>query len=598
MSIVDLYPYQKQGVEFLSSSAYPPHFYLADDMGLGKTRQVVEAAARLGAKRILILCPAAVKSNWRKEFEKWYPGKWTFDIVYGVKHSVNPEANILILNYDLLTYSRGKHKSRYLLELNKLAGQYGPWDLLVCDEAHYLKEPKARRTKIVLGSHGVAQLCQRKILVSGSPVLNRPLDLYVVLKTLVPHLLGEYSSYEAYGKRYCKGEYYGGQWVFSGASNLDELRERISPFFLRRLKVDVYKELSPVVHEHILVDCEERFSVECEEVATQRRLVGEAKTDHAIKTIEALLETEEKVVVFAHHREVVKTLAAALSEYSPAVVMGGVSAAQKEAAIHDFVTDTRVRVFIGNIHAAGQGIDGLQRVASTIVMVEYDWSPAICQQAIDRLHRIGQEAHVFVYWLVLKGTIDETVLGVLDKKTNVIRQIIPVEEIEMPIETVLEQLVAAVNRVAVALENGAEAEAPKTTKRSKVQQMTSAIAPTPAPAPALVPAPVPASTPVVEPAPGALISAAPPAPVAEVTPALAPKNVDELKVAINDWIQSVIPGKTASDPEHALAINRVKEVTASFGYANVAEIPVDKYNSYLVELRSKALAPLPAVSEF
>lgn len=440
---MQLKSYQKEGVKFLLEH---PHRLLADDMGLGKTAQVIVAMHQRPFKRAIIICPASVKYNWVRELEKWSDAKpKDIQVIDGGRDVVGDNIKYTIVNYALLIKA-GIHKQ--LTSRN--------YEYLIVDEAHYLKTLNSKRSNAVLAKGGLVYNATYKWFLSGTPVLNRPIELFPLLKTMAGSLLKPYDDLVSYGRRFCNGYELDGQWHFNGASNLDDLQERLAPFMLRRTKEEVLKELPPVTESVHRVKVDLGQHPELAEVdfpldeidgympsATVRRLIAEAKVPQVIDFVTQLLESENKIVVFTYHRSVTESLARGLEQFGPCLVYGGINAKDKAMAIRAFESDESKRVFIGQITSAGQGIDGLQKAASYCVFAEPDWSPGVMDQARDRLRRIGQDHPVFAYYVVAKGTMEEKMCYVVEAKRSVIRQIIG-ENGPMSLEEAIKELTEAV----------------------------------------------------------------------------------------------------------------------------------------------------------
>ena len=404
--------FQQIGSSFLQEH---PHALLADNPGLGKTLQVIDAAEKLGFQRIIVVCPASVRMNWYAEIEACGANETSWHVI--------------------------SYEQACKLELRD---DYAP-DLLVLDEVHFLKTPTSKRTQAIFGNEkGLARRARYKWCLTGTPVLNRPRELYPVLKTLASECIAPYDTFNRFAQRYC-GAYYDGRSINTrGASRLDELAARLTPFMLRRTKADVMPELPAkiitriplkltpaemlgvVVAETEIGDREafvssamENFS-QLGDASHLLHVAGLAKVDEVVKFVKDLLETEDKVVVFMRHREVGARICAAFAG-NAVLYQGGMSDMGKQHAIDLFVNDPGIRVFIGNIQAAGTGINGLQQVASSVVFAELDWVPGVMSQAVDRLHRIGQTASaVNVYLLHAPGTLESAVLGVNNAKGRVL----------------------------------------------------------------------------------------------------------------------------------------------------------------------------------
>jgi SWI/SNF-related matrix-associated actin-dependent regulator 1 of chromatin subfamily A len=259
----------------------------------------IVAAEELGLNRVLVICPASVKVSWKREIEKWSSRPRTIQILEGKKSSIE-DTEYTIVNYDLLS------SKAVLLPL--LSRSY---DLLVCDEAHYIKNLSAKRTKCVYFPKALSSRAKRIWLLTGTPVLNRPIELYSHLKSLIPERLGPYQSYIRYAHRYCGA--YEGKWGMdvSGATNLPELSNILSTFMLRREKKDVLKDLPEKTYQNIYLpkvgeikklSIMERREYEKEregilgELASIRRKSGLLKVPGVLEHVRNILEEKEKEV--------------------------------------------------------------------------------------------------------------------------------------------------------------------------------------------------------------------------------------------------------------------------------------------------------------
>lgn len=438
-----LFPYQETGVDFLSKRKYA---LLADEQGIGKTAQAICAAKQLACQRILVICPASVKYNWDREITNWDSCtrvviNKTLDLIWRPRYTV--------INYDLI------HRREFAKALLKET-----YDLIICDEAHYLKNSGAKRTKMVYGKGGLADRADRVWLLTGTPVMNRPVEVFPMLRRFIPDQLAKYADYMNFTRRYCAG--YRGKfgWDASGASNIDELAKHLNDFMLRRTKQEVLPELPEKIFQKIEFDPptkkvekllqNEREAFDLGAMATDRREVGMAKLPFVIEHLTNLLEEKDKVIVFAHHRDVLEALAWAFRSSGAVLVYGGITSKQKQTLVDEFVNNPKRRLFLGQIDSAGIGIDGLQKVADTIVFAEVSWVPGSIKQAIDRCHRIGQKNKVLVQFLMMKGGIDEQIFESIAEKTRVIKKLVETsnkEKKDMSIESTLERIAAALEAI-------------------------------------------------------------------------------------------------------------------------------------------------------
>lgn len=403
-----LRPYQIEGVEKLIGLAgRRGGAILADEPGLGKTAQTAEFINRTNPKSVLIVCPASLRVNWRKELDRW----------------LNPDTlcRVKILSYE--SVSRGDACD-------------DSCDLAVFDEAHYLKNPQAKRTKACLSLRAGTRL-----FLTGTPVVNRPMDLFPILKSL-----GLKLTKTDFGKRYCAGHLRQISWKprkfawdFSGASHQDELNAVLrGQCMVRRTKDEVLAELPAKIRQIVELDIPgyresaslrdavsrmfdgmasaaenlpELKSIAFKELAAARLDIARQKLPVVLDFLRDLLEEEEKVVVFAHHREIISAIAAAVSR--SVELKGGMTDVQKDAAVRAF-QEGSARLFVGQITAAGTGIT--LTVARTVVFTELDWVPGNVIQAEDRCHRIGQQLPVRVIHLVAGGSVDARMVHALVEK--------------------------------------------------------------------------------------------------------------------------------------------------------------------------------------
>jgi SWI/SNF-related matrix-associated actin-dependent regulator 1 of chromatin subfamily A len=458
-------PFQAVGITY----ALPrKRVLIADEMGLGKTVEtlgVINALHKTGQRMyVLVICPASLRINWSREAAKWLVSKPTIEIVQGSARDRVCEGDgdifLTIINYDVLK----RHHS--LLHCRT-------WDVMVADEAHYLKNPKAARTVAVFGKRGKENgewtwkekpiEAERKLFLTGTPILNRPVEVWTIAHECARDL---FPSWWEFVHEYCaavRGRY--GLDV-SGASNMDKFQRLArETFMLRRLKRDVLKEL-PAKRRHVMelptngagdaVEKEQaawnrfqekiqelravaelakaaendaeyeaavlRLQEDCQlaftEIAKERHRVALSKVPAVVQVVTDLLESGEKLVLFAHHRDVIEALGKALAKYGVVTVTGATSMKKRQENVDRFQTDEGTRLFIGNMKAAGVGIT--LTAASTVVFAELDWTPANVTQAEDRCHRIGQLESVLVYHMVFDGSIDARIARALVAKQRVI----------------------------------------------------------------------------------------------------------------------------------------------------------------------------------
>ena len=420
---IEPYEYQKVGIEY---ALQRQNVLFADDMGLGKTMQAIGVINKEHPQRILIVCPNSLKINWAKELAKFCTHQYDINII-GSDSKFNPAANVNIINYDILA------------KYDNLQNQ--DFDLLIADEVHYAKNYKAQRSKALYGLKA-----KRKIAISGTP-MNKPIELYYILRWLNK---GLFPNYVEFGIKYCNGSRsgYSGAWDFSGASNLEELQEKLrANIMVRRLKKDVLKELPAKTRQIIELDglskaeqveqkrlwdkfkdeyesAAENLSIhqmKFDEIAKIRKETAIKKISAAISFVKDILEnSDEKLVLFAHHKEVIQAIKNELAEYEPLIIVGDTSLKERDDCVEQFQKNPTKRVFIGSIMACAEGLT--LTASSTVIFLELLFSPDKMCQAEDRVHRIGQEDKVKIYHLVLNGSIDANMVHILVRKQRYIEK--------------------------------------------------------------------------------------------------------------------------------------------------------------------------------
>ena len=412
--------YQRVGAQALCDNE---RFILGDDMGLGKTAQVIAAMNGIEPKRILILCPATLTSNWRNEIQK-FGSDW----LKSRSISINADDQISICSYD----------SSY----RKLGSNV--FDLVVLDEVHKIKG-KSKRAKFVIGGKvgktrfpGVVS--ERIWALSGTPLQNRPNELWNLITLIDPCGLGK--NWFGFHKRYCAARKTRWGMDVSGASNKEELSEKLSKFMLRRLKTDelnlppkirsfielepdarqskaLYRELQvgQTVTGRNFVDQESSWGFA--ELSEVRQKVGLMKVKPVVDFCQDILEAGEKVIIFAHHIDVVNAYCEAFE--NSVKIVGGMTQKQKDLAVDEFQNGD-AQVLVGNMNAAGVGLT--LTAASKVVFGEIDWVPATLEQAEDRAYRYGQKETVNVYYFSFKGSLDEQILNAVFSKQHLIGKIV------------------------------------------------------------------------------------------------------------------------------------------------------------------------------
>lgn len=448
-----LFPYQDEGARWLAGRE---RALLGDEMGLGKTPQAVRGADLAGARDVLVLAPAAVCVNWVREFERWQTVPRPARVARKVEH-VGPGVNVA--SYDMA-------RSRPMLNL-LLAKR---WDLLICDEAHYLKNPGAERTKAVLGPRldgvgGLVSSAARAWGLTGTPMPNWPDEVWPLLKAFGPAAVtkpdGAAIAFHAWKAAYCVTVPIGqGRSKTVGVRNTDDLKARVGAVMLRRKKSEVLTQLPALTEGELALDPsafakdlrelgdgetgdlvrriqaavllsddvesvvgEVLQSASKDSVSRLRRITAAVKARTlAPLLVDEMEQTERKLVVMGWHGETLDVLQDALAPFGAVRLCGKTPPAHRQAAIDAFQTDPSTRVFVGQIQAAGTGIT--LTAAADLVFAEMSWTPAENAQAAMRVHRVGQHRPVLIRYATLAGTIDEAVVRVLRRKTQAARSIL------------------------------------------------------------------------------------------------------------------------------------------------------------------------------
>lgn len=445
-------PYQKAGIQFALNRS---NTLFGDQMGLGKTIEAIGVCnVDENANSILIICPASLKINWQREFQKWDMKNRSVGIVNGSF----PNSQVVILNYDVLK----KHRDAIRLR---------EWDILIIDECHYLKNNKALRTKEVFGCKKFREqeqiapiVAKKKLFLTGTPILNRPIELWTLVHALDAEGIGK--SWKYFVERYCDAfqDRYG--WNTSGASNLEELQKKLRmSFMIRRLKEEVLTELpnkrrqiitfpadsillkvvekekqsyealqeriyslrvqvelakaseQEGAYESAVKELNAETQVIFSEISKLRHETAVAKIPLMIEHLRDQLESEEKIVFFAHHHDVMEAIQKEFKDIS-VKLSGKEDMEERQHAVDSFQNDPKIKLFIGSIKAAGVGIT--LTASKTVIFGELDWVPGNISQCEDRLHRIGQKESVLIQHLVIDESLDAKMAQTLVNKQEII----------------------------------------------------------------------------------------------------------------------------------------------------------------------------------
>ena len=415
--------HQKEAIQKLVENK---KYILADDMGLGKTTSTIIAALESGAKKILIICPATLKINWKREIENY--SDRTIYIAEG-KH-FSTEHDFVIINYDIL---KNFHDSKKKDDSQILASNF---DLVVIDEAHYIKNAQAQRTKLI---NDIVKKVDRLWLLTGTPMTSRPIDYYNLL-SLVDSPVAK--NWMAYVIRYCSGYQFkvGPRkvWNVMGSSNLEELRERTSNTITRRLKEDVLdlpdKIITPVYLRLKSKDYEElmgeyynwyeknpdeskSLTVQFTKLTKVRHVVANEKISQTIELAENILEQGKKVIIFCNFTDSLNQIVQHFGK-SAVKVDGSMTKQDRQFSVDQFQENEKIKVFVGNIKAAGVGLT--LTAAEAVIMNDLSFLPSDHAQAEDRAYRFGQKNNVLVYYPIFENTIEGVIYDILNNKKQVI----------------------------------------------------------------------------------------------------------------------------------------------------------------------------------
>ena len=415
--------HQKEAIQKLVGNK---KFILADDMGLGKTTSTIISAIETGAKKILIVCPASLKINWQREIENY--SDRTIYIAEGKKFS--SESDFVIINYDILKNFHDPKKGDESTVLN------AKFDLVIMDEAHMISNPQAQRTKIV---NDICDKVERVWLLTGTPMTSRPMNYYNLLSLVESPVA---ANWMAYARRYCNGfQFNVGKrkvWNVTGASNLDELRERTQSHILRRLKDEVLdlpdKIISPVYlrlkskeYEELMGEYFNWYDNNSEESSSLtiqfgklmkvRKIIAEEKVKHTIELAENIIEQGKKVIIFTNFTDALRTI---YNHFGKQAVYldGSCTKPHRQKSVDDFQENDKIKVFVGNLKAAGVGITLTS--AEAVIMNDLSFVPAEHAQAEDRSHRIGQKNSTSVYYPLFENTIEGVIYDILNRKKKII----------------------------------------------------------------------------------------------------------------------------------------------------------------------------------
>lgn len=438
-----LLPYQKAGVKYASASK---RCFIADDMGLGKTLQAIATLEHTpDSYPAVVVCPPNLVLNWQKEYGKWLPERKVVTVGDRKTFPEHKDFDVLVIGYSNISHWQKQIKD---------------FRSFVFDESHYIKSPTSQRTKAAIKIARTAPQDGIILCLTGTPVTNRPAEYASQLDVLGK--LNTFGGLWGFYRRYC-GAFRDrfGQWNINGNSNLDELNERLrGNCYIRRTKDQVLKDLPPVRHSNIIVsgsasamaeyrkaerDIVEylverakqialelgsspgsaavvaRIKAEANEhlvrISVLRRLAAKAKMESVIEFIESHKEVGLKVVVAAHHRDIVDELA---NKFGGLKIQGGMLVEEVELAKSRFQEESveDAPVIVLSIQAAKTG--HTLTASQDVLFVELPWTPADVDQTYSRCHRLGQKGSVTATYLLCEGTVDEEIYGLISRKRGVV----------------------------------------------------------------------------------------------------------------------------------------------------------------------------------
>jgi SWI/SNF-related matrix-associated actin-dependent regulator 1 of chromatin subfamily A len=441
--------HQKEAIEKLLGSR---RYILADDMGLGKTTSTILAALETGAKKILIVCPASLKINWQREIEN-YSDRSVY-ICEGKKFST--EHDFVIVNYDII---KNFHDPKNIDESLIIQSNF---DLVVLDEAHMISNSQAQRTKVI---NNFVKSIKYVWLLTGTPMTSRPMNYYNLLSIIESPVA---QNWMAYAIRYCQGyQFKAGNrkvWNVSGASNLEELRDRTSKQVLRRLKEDVldlpekiitpiylklkskeYEEVMGEYHDWYFKNPEESSSltVQFSKLMKVRKIIANEKVSQTIEITENILEQGKKVIIFTNFTDTLQLIHNHFKKES-VYLDGSCSKQQRQYAVDQFQENEKIKVFVGNLRAAGVGLTLTS--AEVVIMNDLSFVPAEHSQAEDRAYRYGQKNNVLVYYPLFDNTIEGVIYDILNNKKQVIRTVLGDTNTEQTSVDMIEEILNLINK--------------------------------------------------------------------------------------------------------------------------------------------------------
>ncbi|XBI99673.1 hypothetical protein VPH35_019717 [Triticum aestivum] len=449
-----LMPFQRDGVRF--ALKHGGRVLIADEMGLGKTLQAIAVASCLhDAWPVLVISPSSLRLHWASMIQQWLniptedilvvlpqtggSNKAGFRLVYSnTKGDFHLDGMFNVISYDVVPKIQST-----LLDLD--------FKIVIADESHFLKNGQAKRT---IASLPVLQKAQYVVLLSGTPALSRPIELFTQLQALYPTV---YKNVNEYGNRYCKGGYFG---LYQGASNHEELHNLMkATVMIRRLKKDVLSELPVKRRQQVFLDLSEKEMKHiralfreletvkikmqsCDSQETidslkfnQKNIINkiynnsaDAKIPAVLDYLATVIEADCKFLIFAHHQPMIDAIHQHLLKKKVKCIRidGQTPVAVRQNLVTDFQNKDDIKAAVLSIKAGGVGLT--LTAASTVIFAELSWTPGDIIQAEDRAHRIGQVSSVNIYYLLANDTVDDIIWDVVQGKLENLGQMLDGQE--------------------------------------------------------------------------------------------------------------------------------------------------------------------------